>query len=386
MADALPPLMTLIASLLLAASLAARQTPEPQAPEARAAAPGDESPDIRSMSAEEVWSATCARCHGEQGRGNPPDSVLVNFEAPPRDFRGAYFNSRERRRDWFDVIKYGGPYRGLSTTMPSFGDQLDDGQISALVDYLKAFVEEESLPQGETNFIRAHFAAKAFPEQEFLVLPELVRTAGAASVTQTRVTVYYADRFADRGQVEVKAPVVNVATPGANDAGLGDVELGFKYAFFDRRTTPAIAAAGLEIALPTGDSTRQFGSGAFVAVPYLAAGVGVANKLQLQASTKLETPLATGRTTTFVGALAATLTLPSSRQGLFPGLELLAEAPLDGSPATLSLVPTLYTGITKLGHVAFSVGSEFPVVGSRSYDARFVAFFLWEYADGGIFW
>lgn len=378
--------MTLIASLLLGATLAAQPSAEPQAPETPAAAPRDESPDIRSMAAEEVWSATCARCHGEQGRGNPPDEVLIHFEAPPRDFHSDYFNSRERRRDWFDVIKYGGPYRGLSSTMPSFGDQLGDAQISALVDYLKAFVEEDKLPQGETNFVRAHFATKAFPEQELLVLPELVRTAGAASSTQTRVTFYYADRFADRGQVEVKAPVMNVATPGANDAGLGDVELGFKYAFFDRRTTPAIAAVGVEVALPTGDSTRQFGTGAFVAVPYLAAGMGVANKLQLQASTKLETPLAAGRTTTFVGALAATLTLPSSRQGLFPGLELLAEAPLDGSPATLSLVPTLYTGITRLGHVAFSVGSEFPVVGHRPYDARIVAFFLWEYADGGIFW
>ncbi|HEY6912629.1 MAG TPA: cytochrome c [Myxococcales bacterium] len=369
--------MTLIPSLLLCATLAAQAGPQPQSAD---------SPDIRSMTAEEVWSSTCARCHGEQGRGNPPDAVLVHFEVPPRDFHSDYFNSRERRRDWFDVIKYGGPFRGLSATMPSFGDQLGDEQISALVDYLKAFVEEDRLPQGETNFFRAHFATKAFPEQEFLVLPELVRTAGAASSTETRVTFYYADRFADRGQFEVKAPVMNVATPGANDAGLGDVELGFKYAFFDRRTTPAIAAAGIEVALPTGDSTRQFGSGAFVAVPYLAAGMGVANKLQLQASAKLETPLATGRTTTFVGALAATLTLPSSRQGLFPGLELLAETPLDGGSATLSLVPTLYTGITRLGHVAFSVGSEFPVVGKRPYDARLVAFFLWEYADGGIFW
>jgi hypothetical protein len=32
------------------------------------------------------------------------------------------------------------------------------------------------------------------------------------------------------------------------------------------------------------------------------------------------------------------------------------------------------------------VGAELPVVGERPYDARVVAFFLWEYADGGIFW
>ena len=344
-----------------------------------------ESPDFREMNGEQIFATVCAKCHGVYGRGNPPEEVLLGFGAAPRDFHDPYFNSRERRKDWFDVTKYGGPYRGLSNTMPSFGDQLSDEQITEVVDYLKSFVDENSLPQGETNFIRAHFVSKAFPEQEFLILPELRRTTGP-SRTETRVMFYYADRFADRFQFEVKAPVINVATPGSNDGGLGDTELGVKWAFFDRRTVPFIAAVGIEAALPTGDSTRGFGEGAFVAVPYLAAGVGVARLVQVQASAKLESPIAAGRTQTLVSALSTTLTLPSARQGLFPGLELVAETPLNGDPAVLSLVPTLYAGLTKLGHVAISAGAEFPVVGERSYDARIVAFFLWEYADGGIFW
>jgi hypothetical protein len=269
--------------------------------------------------------------------------------------------------------------------MPAFEGQLSDEQIADVVDYLKSFVDEKSYPQGETNFIRAHFVTKAFPEQEFLVLPELRRTKDP-SETRTQVMFYYADRFADRFQFEIKAPVINVARPGSNDAGLGDTELGIKWAFFDDRKVPFIAAAGIEAALPTGDSTRGFGEGAFVAVPYLAAGAGIADLLQVQASAKLESPIAAGRTQTLVSALAATLTVPSGRQGFFPGLELLAETPLNGDPAVLSLVPTLYAGISKLGHVAVSVGAEFPIAGERSYDARVVAFFLWEYADGGIFW
>lgn len=345
-----------------------------------------ESPDFREMNGEEIFANVCARCHGVYGRGNPPEEVLLGFEVAPRDFHDPYFNTRERRRDWVDVTKFGGPYRGLATTMPSFGDQLSDGQIADVVDYLKSFVDEGSYPQGETNFIRAHFVTKAFPEQEFLVLPELRRTTGAAGLTETRVMFYYADRFSDRFQFEVKAPVINMARPGSNDAGLGDTELGLKWAFFDRRTVPFIAAAGIEVALPTGDSTRGFGEGAFVAVPYLAAGAGIANLLQVQASAKLESPIAAGRTQILVSALSTTLALPSGRQGLFPGLELVAETPLNGDPAVLSLVPTLYAGITKLGHVAVSAGAEFPVVGERPYDARVVAFFLWEYADGGIFW
>lgn len=342
-----------------------------------------DSPDFRAMSGEEIYASVCSRCHGTYGRGNPPEEVLLGFEVAPRDFHEPYFNSRERRKDWIDVTKFGGPYRGLATTMPSFGDQLSDEQIAEVVDYLKAFVDQDAYPQGESNFIRAHFVTKAFPEQEFLVLPEVRRTK-APALTQTTVVFYYASRFADRFQFEVKAPVINRATPGANDAGAGDAELGVKWAFFDRRTVPVIATAGVDVGLPTG--TKGLGEGAFVAAPYLAAGLGMANLVQLQSSAKLEAPIAAGRTQTLVGALSATLTLPSARQGLFPGLELLAEAPLDGSPATLSLVPKLYAGLTRLGHVAVSVGAELPVVGDRPYDARVVAFFLWEYADGGIFW
>ena len=349
------------------------------------AAPESDSPDFREMNGEQIFATVCARCHGTYGRGNPPEEVLLGFEAPPRDFHDPYFNTRERRKDWVDVVKYGGPYRGLASTMPSFGDQLGDGQIAEVVDYLKSFVDESSYPQGETNFIRAHFVTKAFPEQEFLILPQVLRTT-SPSVTETSVMFYYADRFSDRFQFEVKAPLINVAKPGSNEAGLGDTEIGIKWAFFDRRNVPFIAAAGLEAALPTGDSTRGFGEGAFVAVPYLAAGIGVAHLVQIQASTKLEAPIASGRTQLFVSALSTTLTLPGGRQGLFPGLELLAETPLNGDPAVLSLVPTLYAGLTKLGHVAVSAGWEIPVVGERQYDARIVAFFLWEYADGGIFW
>jgi len=341
--------------------------------------------EVREMNGEQIYANVCSRCHGVYGRGNPPEEVLLGFEVAPRDFRDPYFNSRERRKDWFDVTKYGGPYRGLATTMPAFEGQLGDEQIADVVDYLKSFVDENRYPQGETNFIRAHFVTKAFPEQEFLMLPEVRRTRTPGE-TLTRVMFYYADRFSDRFQFEIKAPLINVARPGANDAGLGDTELGIKWAFFDRRTIPLIAAAGIEAALPTGDSTRGFGEGAFVAVPYLAAGAGVADLLQVQASAKLESPIAAGRAQTLVSALSTTLTLPSGRQGFFPGLELLAETPLNGDPAVLSLVPTLYVGITKLGHVAVSAGVELPLIGERSYDARVVTFFLWEYADGGIFW
>lgn len=360
-------------SLALLAALAA----------AGAAGAEAQSPDFRSMNGEEIYASVCSRCHGVYGRGNPPEEVLLGFEVAPRDFHEPYFNSRERRKDWVDVTRFGGPYRGLATTMPSFGDQLSDEQITEVVDYLKAFVDEGAYPQGESNFIRAHFVTKAFPEQEFLVLPEFRRTK-APALSETRVMFYYSSRFADRFQFEVKAPAINRATPGGNDAGAGDAELGVKWAFFDRRTAPFIAAVGVDVGLPT--ATKGFGEEAFVAAPYVAAGVGMADLIQVQASAKLESPIAAGRTQTLVGALSTTLTLPGGRQGLFPGLELVSETPFDGSPATLSLAPKLYAGLTKLGHVAVSVGAELPVVGERPYDVRVVAFFLWEYADGGIFW
>ncbi len=345
----------------------------------------EESRDPKEMSAQEVFAAVCARCHGEYGRANPHESVLANFENPPRDFRDPYFNSRERRRDWYDVIALGGAAKGLSTQMPGFADQLTPDQIADLVDYLKAFVDEGSLPQGETAFFRAHFVTKAFPEQEALIIPDVQRDKNAAG-TRTRVLFEYTQRFADAFQAEVKAPVWNYATPGDNVAGVGDVELGLKWAAWSSREVPAIASVGFDVGLPTGDAAKGFGEGAFLVAPWVAGGVGIKSLLQLQLSTKLEAPLATGRTQVLVSAAALTLTLPRGKQGFFPSVELLSEVPMDGSPAVLSVVPALYTGITKLGHVAVSVGTELPLVGDRSYDYRIVAFFLWEYADGGMWW
>lgn len=57
----------------------------------------------------------------------------------------------------------------------------------------------------------------------------------------------------------------------------------------------------------------------------------------------------------------------------------------DGSAQQLSILPKLYIGLTKRGHVAFSFGPEIPIAGEKPFKHNVVAFFLWEYADGGLF-
>ena len=42
--------------------------------------------------------------------------------------------------------------------------------------------------------------------------------------------------------------------------------------------------------------------------------------------------------------------------------------------------------LVKRGHVAFSFGAQVPVAGTKSFDYRLLGFFLWEYADGGLWW
>ncbi len=359
-----------IAILLAAAAVRAQEEPP-------------ETADPKEMTVPDVYLAVCARCHGQYGRGNPPDQVLVNFETAPRDFNDPYFSSRERRRDWYDVIALGGPARGLSAQMPGFADELTPEQIEGLVEYVKSFIDQSPLPQGETAFFRAHFVTKAFPEQEIVVIPDVRREKDAAG-TLSRVLFEYTQRFGDAFQAEVKAPLWNHAMPGQNVAGWGDIELGFKWAAWHSREIPAIASLGFDVGLPTGH--QAFGENAFLVAPWVAGGVGIQNLFQLQVSSKLEAPLATGKTQTLVSAAALTLTLPRAKQGFFPGVELLSQVPMDGSQATLSVVPALYTGITRLGHVAVSVGTELPIVGDRNWDYRIVAFLLWEYADGGIWW
>ena len=176
---------------------------------------------------------------------------------------------------------------GLSSEMPSYGDALTDGQIHALIGYIRGFCAELGWPIGTLNFPRPIFTEKAFPENEFLLLSEF--SDGADGVTQFGLRAIYERRLGRRGHVEVRVPFESVSAGGERRSGLGDVKLAGKYVVNTDRAMTRITPVGLEVSLPTGDEDDGLGHGTAVFDSYLAFGTTLGD-VYLQTQLKVESP------------------------------------------------------------------------------------------------
>ena len=318
------------------------------------------------------------------GKGEIPEDMLAGMEAPPPDLTEGYFASREKRADWEAVVRDGGAVRGLSMAMPAWGSVLSERQITEVVDHMKGFVDQSLYPQGETNFFRAHQVTKAFVEQEFLVIPTITTSGGT---TETETVLYYANRFGNRFQYEAKVPVIFENGPGTAHAGVGDLEVGLKYCVFDDHLAKQIFSVGIESALPTGNRTLGYSNKEVLANFYMAGGIQFGDLIQTQASVKFEAPAASYFDDLEIkSAVSATAVLAESKQGFFPGIELVHIYEKASSESFVFLIPKLYWGISAKGHLAISVGPELQVSGPLKFDTRWRAFFLWDYVDGGLWW
>jgi cytochrome c oxidase cbb3-type subunit 3 len=343
---------------------------------------------IEKLTGKQIYTFFCARCHGEDGKGNIDPEIIAGMEAPPPDFTDPYFSSREKRKDWKAVITSGGAARGLSMSMPSWGHVLTEEQINETVEYIKGFVEQDRYPQGELNFIRGHHTTKAFVEQEALLIPtyQTKRLAKGSSV-ETKITLYYANRFGDRFQYELKLPIHQRVFNTTRSSGIGDAQIGSKYVLYDNYKSMTILSTGIEVTAPTGSVEKGFGVGNMVFTPTVAVGQWIAEMVQLSGSVKIETPVNTQTNQPELRvSLLSVVTLDESKQGVFPGLEVSFKKNLSNAQQSVSFVPQLFWGITPRGHLALSIGAELPIGGARTFDRRFVAFLLWDYVDGGLWW
>ncbi len=130
----------------------------------------------------EIYRSSCAACHGADGRGAP--DTTRGFEAPPTfpDFTRCVATAREPDRFWGAIIHNGGPDRGFSEIMPSFGESLSPDQIAQVIQYIRAFCREPAWPHGDLNLPRALVTEKAFPEDE-MVMDFAINAEGDAGVT-----------------------------------------------------------------------------------------------------------------------------------------------------------------------------------------------------------
>ena len=94
----------------------------------------------------EIYEHYCQVCHGDQGKGDGPNSglLLETLKTQPQDFTdGAFWEREETTEERVrDAVSKGGPINGKSVLMPAWGRTLTDNQIRDVIVFIRAFPAE----------------------------------------------------------------------------------------------------------------------------------------------------------------------------------------------------------------------------------------------------
>ena len=304
------------------------------------------------------------------------------------DFTDCKVTSPEPDADWELAIAQGGPAVGLSSEMPAFGDTLSAEQVAGFVAHMRGFCRETGWPSGNMNFPRPIFTEKAFPENEFVLLPaishqtpEVIVQGGTRvpvdrSLTDLDVVAVYERRFGKRAMWEVALPFASMDTAGtARRQGIGDLEVALKYVLAADGRTMRIVSAGFEVALPTGSAVRGLGRGTAMFEPYLAAGTVIGGSY-VQAQAKFEIPADRAKADRAFAYNAYVGRDTSNRPDTWTlGIEL------NGENDELALTPQVRKGLTRTGALGAAIGVQLPLTERAARATRVVGYLLWEYLE-----
>jgi hypothetical protein len=299
-----------------------------------------------------LYQAWCSKCHGTDGRGRAAASTRL--AVPPADLQECKASTAEPEARWIGIVTQGGAAFGLSLDMPAFGEAGTPEQIRAVVRYARSLCGESGWPPGELNFPRPFLVEKAFPENEWVVTE-----AGRGQA------LIYERRFGKRLQIEGEARTVFDSV----DRPVDGVTASLKYNVWHSLERRALASMGVEATPPLGRQEK------WEIEPFLSFGARPGRALVLQGQVVASWEEAAG-----VTALSYRLGVGHEVGRVVPMLEAGWTVPRQGEHA-LSLYPQLWVRLSRLGHVAASVGALVPAVGPEPRHPRLIAFVLWDYGD-----
>jgi hypothetical protein len=303
----------------------------------------------------------------------------------------------EFARDYEAAIRYGGQARGFSQIMPSFDGVLSSRQISQVIQFLRSLCPESGWPIGELNVPRALVTEKAFPESE-VVLTTTVNTTGARGVTNE---IDYEQAFGKWDQLEIALPYEWAAQPGGRmTGGLGDIGIGDKHVLVSRLNAnsdaPAYEATGRilsvegEVMIPTGNQARGLGAGEPSLNVFAAYDELLPRQVFIETQVGMDIPRHTeyGPRTAYLRAALGT-SVGEGTLGLgrlwSPMIEILGNHDLTGGSAPQwSMVPEFQVTLNRRQHIRAALGYSVPLNQSRAQSQQFIAYFLWDWFDGGL--
>jgi len=322
----------------------------------------------------EMWGAWCARCHADDGSGKVKEPTIT---VEPMDFTDCKVTSPEPDADWERAIAKGGPGVGLSPEMPGFEDSLTAEQVSGFVSHMRGFCKETGWPSGNNNFPRPIITEKAFPENEFLMLPAINHTTKrlAPSLTDVAFAGVYERRLGKRSMVEFEVPFVSEDRSAFRVSGIGDIAVAVKHALYTRAATPRIVSLGLEAVLPTGDHDEGLGHGTAIFEPFITAGA-LLRDWYLQAQLKGEFPANTDR-----ADRAVVYNVYAGRDTSAAPNTWTIGVEFNGENKELALTPQVRKGLTGTGALAASLGVMLPLNEREERGVRWVGYLLWEFLE-----
>jgi len=333
------------------------------------------------MTADQLYQAGCAACHGQDGKGQP--RTVVGFDTPLPDFTDCAFTTPEADLDWSSVIHKGGRIRGLDRRMPAFGELLSDAEIDGLIGRLRGFCAEPSWPRGELNFPRAFFTEKAFPENEAVFTTAIHR----GQETDIEQEFLFEHRLGRRAQYEINVPLgFRRDVAGAWNRGIGDVNLAWKYALYDNLARGLIVSGGGEVTLPTGSEKQGLGGGVTIFEGFGMVGQALPGAAFVQVHAGFEVPAnqdVASKEGYWRTAFGRTFTAARWGRAWSPMVELLA-AKAPGAPTEWDVVPQLQVSLSGLQHVLVSGGLRVPVKQPESRGKTLMIYLLWDWFDGGL--
>jgi mono/diheme cytochrome c family protein len=104
-----------------------------------AEAPSPSPAEVTVAEGRQLFARNCAACHGERGQGDGPSAG--GFATKPANLADGRLMNALPDEFLFDIVKHGGSAVGLAPTMPPFRGNLADGQIRAVIAYVRTLAE-----------------------------------------------------------------------------------------------------------------------------------------------------------------------------------------------------------------------------------------------------
>ena len=332
---------------------------------------------------EKIFKGGCVACHGPDGRGTA--QTIAGFVRPETfpDFTLCDQTTAEPDSAWKDVIVNGGPSRGFSQIMPSFGQLFTSQQIDDVVAYLRSFCTNSHWPRGELNLPRALVTEKAYPEDE-----EVVSTALNAGGAPGFITdIIHEQRFGIRDQIEVDVPIHAQDLNHTWYGGVGDTTFGIKHVVFSSLGMGSILSVQGSVIAPVGNKQRGFGTGTTTFETFASFDQLFPTNTFVQFQMGADLPRHTNiapQSLFWRTAVGQSLAADHGLGRLWsPMVEFLADRNLtDNAKTNWDVLPEMQVTISRRQHVRADIGVRTPVTNTAGRSNQVVFYLLWDWADG----